>query len=84
MANEQNLRPSEYKLSQEEATKGGIASGEARRRKRNIRLALEALLEKEYKCKDGKTLTGAEQQSLRANRLDEYVMRSNVIRDTAM
>lgn len=60
MANEQNLRPSEYKLSQEEAKKGGIASGEARRRKRDIRLALEALLEKEYKGKDGKTLSGAE------------------------
>lgn len=60
MANEQNLRPSEYKLSQEEAKKGGIASGEARRRKRDIRLALEALLEKEYRGKDGKTLTGAE------------------------
>jgi len=33
MANEQNLRPSEYKLSREEAKKGGIASGESRRRK---------------------------------------------------
>ena len=33
MANEQNLRPSEYKLSQEEAKKGGKASAEARRRK---------------------------------------------------
>ena len=31
MANEQNLRPSEYKLSQEEAKKGGINSGKARR-----------------------------------------------------
>lgn len=60
MANEKNLRPSEYKLSQEEAKRGGIASGEARRRKRDIRLALEALLEKEYKGKDGKTLSGAE------------------------
>lgn len=30
MANEKNLHPSEYKLSQEEAKKGGIASGEAR------------------------------------------------------
>lgn len=60
MANEQNLRPSEYKLTQEEAKKGGIASGEARRRKRDIRLALEALLEKEYKDKNGKVLSGAE------------------------
>ena len=31
MANEQNLRPSEYKLSQEEAKKGGINSGKSRR-----------------------------------------------------
>lgn len=34
MANEQNLRPSEYKLSQEEAKKGGIRSGEVRRAKK--------------------------------------------------
>lgn len=37
MANEQNLRPAEYKLSQEEAKKGGIASGKARRQKRTMR-----------------------------------------------
>jgi len=34
MANEQNLRPSEYKLSLEEAKKGGINSGKARREKK--------------------------------------------------
>ena len=34
MANEQNLRPSEYKLSQEEAKKGGLNSGKARRAKK--------------------------------------------------
>lgn len=37
MANEQNLRPSEYKLSQEEAKKGGINSGKARRRKKSLK-----------------------------------------------
>ena len=37
MANEQNLRPAEYKLTVEEAKKGGIASGEARRRKKTMR-----------------------------------------------
>lgn len=37
MANEQNLRPAEYKLSQEEAKKGGIKSGIARRKKRTMR-----------------------------------------------
>lgn len=60
MANEQNLRPGEYQLTLDEQKKGGIASGEARRRKRDIRLALEALLEKEYKGKDGKFVSGAE------------------------
>lgn len=65
MANEQNLKPSEYKLSQEEAKKGGKASGEARRRKRDIRLAMEALLEKSYKGKDGKVLSGAEAIALK-------------------
>lgn len=60
MANEQNLRPAEYKLTVEEQKKGGIASGEARRRKRDLRLALEALLEKDIKAKDGTVLSGAE------------------------
>lgn len=59
------MRPSEYKLTQEEQKKGGIASGEARRRKRDIRLALEALLEKEYTDKHGNTLTGAEAIALK-------------------
>ena len=41
MANVQNLRPSEYKLSQDEAKKGGIASGEARRKKKTLRELVE-------------------------------------------
>lgn len=45
MANEQNLRPAEYKLSVEEAKKGGIKSGETRRRKADLRKALETLLQ---------------------------------------
>lgn len=44
MANEQNLRPGEYKLSQEEAKKGGIKSGEARRRKKTMKEQAELLL----------------------------------------
>lgn len=36
MANEQNLRPAEYKLSLEEAKKGGINSGIARRQKKTL------------------------------------------------
>ena len=61
--NDENLKPFNERTESEKreiTTKGGIASGEARRRKRDIRLALESLLEKEYKGKDGKILTGAE------------------------
>jgi len=65
MANEQNLRPSEYRLSQDEAKKGGIASGEARRRKRDIRLALEALLEKDISDKNGNVMTTTEAIALK-------------------
>ena len=41
----------------EAGQRGGIASGEARRRKRDIRLALEALLEKDISDKHGNTMT---------------------------
>jgi hypothetical protein len=60
MANEQNLRPAEYKLTLEEQKKGGKASGEARRRKRDLRLAVEQLLEMDVKGKDGQVKSGAE------------------------
>jgi hypothetical protein len=85
MANEQNLRPSEYKFTQEEAKKGGKASGEARRRKRDLRLALEALLEKEYKGKDGKRLSGAEAIAIKQmeKALKGDTKAFEVIRDTA-
>ena len=43
MANEQNLRPSEYKLSQEEQKKGGINSGRARREKRDRHKRIQEL-----------------------------------------
>lgn len=84
MANEQNLRPSEYKLSQEEAKKGGIRSGEARRAKRDLRKALEMLLERDFTDKNGKTGTGTE---LLTAKLFEQALKGNVkafetIRDT--
>ena len=60
MANEQNLVPQAHVLTVDEQSKAGIASGEARRRKRDIRLALEALLEKTYKGRGGEELSGAE------------------------
>ena len=41
--NNGNLKPCEYQLSQEEAKKGGIVSGAARRRKRDMREWAEIL-----------------------------------------
>lgn len=61
---EDNLHPFTSDQSREEAakngSKGGIASGEARRQKKNLRLALEMLLEKDFKDKDGNIVSGAE------------------------
>lgn len=75
MANEQNLRPGEYKLTVEEQKKGGKASVEARRRKRDLRLALEILLEKDFKDKFGNTITGTEAIT---TKLFEQAMKGNV------
>ena len=75
MANEQNLHPSEYKLSQEEAKKGGINSGRARREKRDLRKALEILLEKEWTDKNGNTLSGTEAITAK---LFEQAMKGNI------
>ena len=49
MANEQNLRPSEHKFTQEEAKKGGINSAKARREKKTIQKILADLLDSEIK-----------------------------------
>ena len=80
MANEQNLRPSEYKLSQEEAKKGGIASGEARRKKRDLRNALEMLLESQVNVVDKQSgeviqMTGTQAVT---RKLFEQAMKGNV------
>ena len=61
--NDQNLKSLGERTTEEKrkiAKKGGKASGEARRKKRDLRLALEALLEKEFKGKGGTSRTGAE------------------------
>ena len=53
MANEQNLRPCEYKLSQEEAKKGGLASAESRRKKKMWRELASLMLETPLKDQKG-------------------------------
>lgn len=44
MANEQNLIPQSHKLTVEEASRGGIASGKARREKADLRKLMEMML----------------------------------------
>ena len=61
--NEQNLKPFGERTEKEQREiqqKGGKASVEARRRKKDLRLALEMLLEKEFKDKNGNTISGTE------------------------
>ena len=62
MANEQNLKNFDSNQDREEAAKngkkGGIASGAARRRKRDIRKALEGRVNETYTDKDGNKLEG--------------------------
>lgn len=61
MANEQNLRPGEYKLSQEEAKRGGIASGAARREKKRLRELAQMILDENITDKStGTTMTRGE------------------------
>lgn len=70
MANEQNLRPFTSDQNREEAAKngrkGGIANGEARRAKKNLREAMQILMEADLTGKDGKTMTGTEAMAARA------------------
>ena len=68
MANEQNLNPFGTLTESEQreiSSKGGIASGEARRNKKLLRECLEILLEKDYTDKHGNTMSGAEAIALK-------------------
>lgn len=58
--NEQNLRPGEYKFTLEDAKKGAKKSAEARRKKRDLRQAIEILLETDIEGDDGQVQSGAE------------------------
>ena len=80
MANNENLEGNGFdertaEEQREIARKGGIASGEARRNKRDLRKALELLLEKEYKQRNGETITGTEAITAK---LFEQAMKGNI------
>ena len=87
MANEQNLLKGDevHKLTVEEQSKGGKASAEARRKKRDLRNAIDILLENDIKGKNGEIKSGAEAiaiaQFQKALKGDTRAF--EVIRDTA-
>lgn len=70
-----NLIPQAHKLTVDEQSAGGKASAEARREKKNLRIALEMLLEREYTDKNGNTVTGTEAISAK---LFEQAMKGNI------
>ena len=55
-----NFGDKSFTLTRKEQAAGGRASVEARRKKKDLRLALEALLEKDFKNDDGTTSSGCE------------------------
>lgn len=67
VANEQNLIPEAHKLTVEEQSAGGKASGEARRRKKQLREILDELMERKAgKDSDGNEITTAEAMAIQA------------------
>ena len=62
MANE-NLT---HKLTADELRKGGKNSGAARKRKKDLREAMQALLDSKIKDKNGKSMSGTEAMAAKA------------------
>ena len=66
MANNENLKPFDQRTESEQReirSKGGKASGEARRKKANLKKAMEQILTSEFEV-NGKTYTGQEMLTL--------------------
>ena len=88
MANIDNLVPNENRTPEERrenARKAGIASGVARRRKKDLREACLAILEMEITTKSGDKMTGSEAM---VAKLFQQAMKGNIkafiaLRDTA-
>ena len=84
MANKQNLKIPTSKEARENGRKGGIASGEARRKKKLLKECIDCLLEEDVE-ENGKTMSGAEALAVK---LFEEARNGNVkafevLRDTA-
>ena len=76
----------QHPLTEEEARKGGQKSGETRRKKRDLKMCLNILMEQEVSDEeDGNTMSGAEALALKAFReaLDGNPKFWEIVRDTA-
>ena len=86
MANEQNLVKGDvaHKLTAEEQSMGGKRSAEVRREKRELRKALEILMEQEITDKKGNTKTGTEAMAIAVfqKALKGDIRAFEVVRDT--
>lgn len=83
--NEENLNPVRTKEeARERGRNGGIASGKARRAKKELRECLNELLEREYSGSDGRTMSGAELVSVKLfmKARDGDIRAFEVLRDT--
>ena len=58
MANTKNLKPQAHKLTVEEQSKGGKASGEKRRQRKTFAEAFDAWLSADHKDKNGNKMNG--------------------------
>ena len=86
MANEQNLIPAAHKLTVEEQSAGGKASGAARRRKKELRELVNIAFERVVSHdKDGKPITADEAMVLKQlqKALDGDTKAFVVLRDTS-
>lgn len=88
MDKKENLIPFDERTEEEQrniAKKGGVASGKARREKRDLKRALELLLEREYTDKKGGTKNGAELLAFKQfeKALSGDTKAFEVVRDTA-
>lgn len=79
-----NLIPGQHKLTLEEQSAGGKASGRARRKRKAFAEAFEVLLERNFTDHNGNQLTGVEAVTAKVFRqaMDGDLKAVQIIRDT--
>lgn len=70
VANIENLKPSEYKLTLEEQKKGGIRSGEVRKNKATFKNAIKWLINSDIKITKGDIASAFQNSGIDISQLD--------------